>query len=340
MNHSNGHVKSSATNEPAVPSLPQILTPAQFTADQMKDLLGRLEMPFDPSLVDWRVVQTAQAKKNGNYRGKVIPYADQRAYIDRLNALFSPAGWTRRYTVHTSANFQRSKDQATTAKVFVACELIIFGLGQHAATGEQWADDENAGTSAEAQAFKRACACFGLGRYLYYFTGVWVNLDERKRPRKTPKLTDWATPEGWQKGLRPWTESSPNVRGTPDCGRCSSVENDLSGQDKDRKLIGQIEAMGGSLGKGLYRGILKSVAKVWNPADVRDVGQLAKILSSMQAAERALTRLEVALESTGPQALVAILHSLDLERMEQVTTVQLLDRIVAELEGQARNIGS
>src|SRR5580700_7621688 len=26
----------------------------------------------------------------------------------------------------------------------------------------------------EAQAFKRACSCFGLGRYLYYFTGTWV----------------------------------------------------------------------------------------------------------------------------------------------------------------------
>jgi len=25
----------------------------------------------------------------------------------------------------------------------------------------------------EAQSFKRACSCFGLGRYLYYFTGTW-----------------------------------------------------------------------------------------------------------------------------------------------------------------------
>jgi len=32
-------------------------------------------------------------------------------------------------------------------------------------TGEEWADDENGMTSADAQAFKRACSCFGLGRY-------------------------------------------------------------------------------------------------------------------------------------------------------------------------------
>jgi hypothetical protein len=84
----------------------------------------------------------------------VIPYADPRAYTDRLNFLFTPAGWTRKYTVHTSANFERKPDQKTVAKVFVTCELTIFGLGAHSATGEEWTDNDNAGTSAEAQAFK------------------------------------------------------------------------------------------------------------------------------------------------------------------------------------------
>ena len=89
--------------------------------------------------------------------------------------------------MHTSANFERSKDQKTVAKVFVTCELSIGGLGTHSATGGEWADDENAGTSAEAQSFKRTCACFGLGRYLYHFDGV-SGLDERKRPRTVPNL--------------------------------------------------------------------------------------------------------------------------------------------------------
>ena len=65
--------------------------------------------------------------------------------------------------------------------MLVTCEVTIFGLGSHSATGEEWADNDNAGTAAEAQAFKRACACFGLGRYLYCFTGTWVDLDDRKR---------------------------------------------------------------------------------------------------------------------------------------------------------------
>jgi len=33
--------------------------------------------------------------------------------------------------------------------------------------GEEWADEENALTAAQAQAFKRAASCYGLGRYLY-----------------------------------------------------------------------------------------------------------------------------------------------------------------------------
>jgi len=67
--------------------------------------------------------------KNGQpKRGQVVPYADQRAYTDRLNALFTPAGWTRRYAIHTSANFERSKDQKIVAKVLVTCEVTVFGL--------------------------------------------------------------------------------------------------------------------------------------------------------------------------------------------------------------------
>jgi hypothetical protein len=150
-------------------------TPTQrFPLEKTKQLISELEVPFDPSAIEWRVTNTSQ----GGQRGQIVPYADPRAYTDRLNALFTPAGWTRKYAVHTSANFERAKDKKIVAKVFVTCELTIFGLGSHSATGEEWADSENAGTAAEAQSFKRAASCFGLGRYLYYFTGVWVDLDD------------------------------------------------------------------------------------------------------------------------------------------------------------------
>jgi hypothetical protein len=118
-----------------------------------------------------------------------------------LNALFTPTGWTRKYTIHTSANFERSRDQKIVAKVLVTCELTIFGVGSHSATGEEWADDDNAGTAAEAQAFKRASSCFGLGRYLYYFTGTWVDLDDRKRPKDSSSASELG--HSWRLAGRP-----------------------------------------------------------------------------------------------------------------------------------------
>src|SRR6202043_3023555 len=153
------------------------------------------------------------------------------------------AGWTRRYRIHTSANFERSKDQKLVAKVLVTCELTIFGLGSHSATGEEWADDDSAATAAEAQSFKRACSCFGLGRYLYYFTGTWVDLDDRKRPKSVPQLTGWATPPGWQEGLRPSCvgERKPSERTAAGNGGNGQHNDDANG-DRDR-VLHEIEQM-------------------------------------------------------------------------------------------------
>jgi hypothetical protein len=227
---------------------------SQLTAIEMKDLIANLEVPFHPSVVEWRVTNTS---KGGSPRGQVMPYADQRAYTDRLNTLVTPAGWTRRYTIHTSANFERSKDQKIVAKVLVICELTIFGLGSHSATGEEWADNDNAGTAAEAQSFKRACSCFGLGRYLYYYPGTWVHLDDRKRPKTIPKLPDWATPEGWQRGLRPYAESAsrPSQRTTAgNNGYKNGHDGSNGASDQGASFVHEIEQMEQALGNGCIAG--------------------------------------------------------------------------------------
>src|SRR5512146_391808 len=164
-------------------------------------LLAELEVPFPPDQVQWRVMNTSSDKK----RGQIVPYADPRAYTDRLNALVSPLGWTRTYRVETMNNITRVNKGETivTGKVLVTCIVTIAGLGSHSGTGEEWADDPNGMTAADAQAFKRACAVFGLGRYFYDFVPPWVDLDQYRQPVKTPALPGWATPENWRKGVRP-----------------------------------------------------------------------------------------------------------------------------------------
>jgi hypothetical protein len=296
-----------------------------FSTQQIKQLVADLEVPFDASQIEWRVTNTSHDKT----RGQVVPYADQRAYTDRLNALFTPAGWTRKYTIHTSANFERSKDQKIVAKVLVTCELTIFGLGSNSATGEEWADNDNAGTSAEAQAFKRTCSCFGLGRYLYYFEGVWVDLDERKRPRSIPQLPGWATPAGWAQGLRPNGSGRSNASG--------NGANAHDGGSKTASLAKEIESMAELLGRGLYRGLLRDLARVWHPSEIQDVSLQQRVLEHMRSAERGLRRLEAALDKVGPEALVHVLKANHLTTIERVDKLETLKRIVVELEQAAES---
>ena len=165
------------------------------------ELLSELEVPFSPDQVRWRVTNTTNDKK----RGQIVPYADCRAYTDRLNALFTPQGWTREYKVETMTNITRIKkgESIVSGKVLVTCTVTILGIGSHSGTGEEWADDDNGMTSADAQAFKRACSCFGLGRYFYDIPAIWVDLDQNRQPVRTPVLSAWALPENWRKGMRP-----------------------------------------------------------------------------------------------------------------------------------------
>jgi len=328
MSPANGHAQKDRA--PASGPAPVSLAPAvlQVPAERVKELVAALEVPFDPSQIEWRVMNTT--KNQLPVRGQVVPYADQRAYTDRLNALFTPAGWTRKYTIHTSANFERSKDQKIAAKVLVTCELTIFGLGSHSATGEEWADNDNACTSAEAQSFKRACACLGLGRYLYYFTGTWVDLDDRKRPKTVPQLTGWATPAGWLEGLRPscTREQKPSDRAA--AGNGSNVQGHEGAHRNG--IVQEIEQMEQLVGKRMYRGLLKSVARVWNPKDIQDPAIQQKVLGHMQAAKRELRRAEAARERAGLAAFAGVLGSLRLSSLGQVNNLNTLREIVVALE--------
>lgn len=339
MTPTNGHADAAASvgATQLVPAVSTLSGNERSARDvnpaEIKDLIAKLEVPFATSVIEWRVTNTT---KDSPARGQVIPYADQRAYTDRLNALFSPSGWTRKYAVHTSANFQRDKDQKTIAKVFVTCELTIFGIGSHSATGEEWADDQNAGTAAEAQAFKRACCCFGLGRYLYYFSGFWVDLDGHKRPKRFPRLPSWATPEGWKAGLRP-NQGEHEMRTSQSKGNSGdSVAHDQTGRP-DADLVSQIEAMAEPLGRGLYRGILKTVARVWQPAQITDPGVLKRVLEHMQAAERGLRRLDQALNQADPEALATVLRSMNLKSFDQVNSLEAFKQVVLAIEARAKH---
>jgi hypothetical protein len=66
--------------------MPTALATTSPSGLDVTKLLSELEVPFLPEQVRWRVTNTANDKK----RGQIVPYADSRAYTDRLNALFTP----------------------------------------------------------------------------------------------------------------------------------------------------------------------------------------------------------------------------------------------------------
>jgi hypothetical protein len=68
--------------------MPSEQAPTSASTPDIKSVIAELEVPFPPDQVQWRVTNTAKDKK----RGQIVPYADPRAYADRLNALFTPQG--------------------------------------------------------------------------------------------------------------------------------------------------------------------------------------------------------------------------------------------------------
>jgi hypothetical protein len=159
---------------------------------------------------------------------------------------------------------------------------------------------------------------------LYYFAGVWVDLDNRKRPKSVPTLFSWATPEGWRNGQRPTAVLDAGSHGTQALG---NAENQTT--------VREIEAMAEPLGRGLYRGLLRDVARVWNPSEIQDISVRERVLEQMHAADRGLRRLEATLNNVGSERLIPILRSMGLSSVERVDTLDGLKRIVAELERQA-----
>ena len=148
-------------------------------------------------------------------------------------------------------------------------------------------------------------------------------MDERKRPRSAPALPRWATPEGWAQGLRPNVSSKSNSA--------------RDGGSEVAALAKAVEGMAEQLGRGLYRGLLRDLARVWSPQEIQEIPLLRKVLEHMRSAERGLRRVEAALDKTGPEALVPILRTVGLGSLERVDNLETLKRIVLELERAAES---
>ena len=144
---------------------------------------AKLCKPFAQALVEVKPQATTRDKK----RALAVPYVDPRAYQTRLDRVVGPEGWT--------VSYRRLSERA------VVCRSTILGVPRDD-VGEAEAEEfdrasgemkpnPNQATAAAMQAFKRVCASFGLGRYLYQLQQVWGDYDAEKKTFVDPAALVW-----------------------------------------------------------------------------------------------------------------------------------------------------
>lgn len=292
-------------------------TTSKFSAEEQKKLFAQLAVPFDPAEIKWRVMRTARDGR----RGAILPFADPRAYTDRLNQIFTPAGWTRTYSISTVSALGRVKDGRIipTGKVLVASVVTIHKLGSHTGSGEEWADRENAVTAADAQAFKRACSCFGLGRYLYRFAEIWVSLNHHRELQHLPSLPQWALPPGMVAASQ--SPSSP-----------VSVEREDVRGPIDHQLTSTIESFRQLLGEPIYAEILKRAGHSRTARAIPNAERQRSVVEWMETVERGVRRIHALAEMAGEAQFIAIMDELRIASANPIPNLAMLKRLVESLE--------
>jgi hypothetical protein len=133
----------------------------------LTDIAAQLAEPFPLEDIDF--LPKGKVERDGKTFCMALPYADPRVYQDRLNKVAYGEWSTPAPVVLVAGN-----------KLICYVTVIICGIA-HTDVGEATNNEENTGTEAYAQAFKRACSQVGLGRYLYDLEKEWVPFNVQRK---------------------------------------------------------------------------------------------------------------------------------------------------------------
>jgi hypothetical protein len=133
----------------------------------LTDYIADLTATFLSSQIDLKPGALTKSRD----RALALAYADTRVYQERLDQVVGPEAWHVQFQV---------------AELGVLCTLTICGVtktdvGDFPLDTDPDRPNENRMTTAAAQAFKRACAAFGIGRYLYSLPRMWADYDPERR---------------------------------------------------------------------------------------------------------------------------------------------------------------
>lgn len=136
--------------------------------------LAMLQKPLTINQIDFRVQSINKRKINNEWYviATVLAYKDARVDMERLDTVVGPLGWKRE---HLRDNHN--------------CVVSIFNPETN-----EWVSKEDTGTESNAEAekglasdsFKRACFNWGIGRELYDYPSIQIELYDG----------EWWQPEG------------------------------------------------------------------------------------------------------------------------------------------------
>lgn len=178
----------------------------------------------------------------------------------------------------------------------------------------------------EAQAFKRAASCFGLGRYLYNFAGMWVPLNEYRQPTQIPTLPQWALPKGTGAG-KTHPASGP---------RPAAVQRGPI----DQKTTARIEGFQRILGSAIYGEILWRVAYAKRANEIPNAQLQGDVAEAMKRASRGIHKAGTLAEQIGDTGFVAVLDKLRIKSMTTIPRLETLKSLVDELEREAARLAA
>ena len=154
-------------------------------------LLAQLKNPFPVEQIKWRLGATNQEKT----KGIALAYIDSRDVQKRLDEVLGISNW-RDYLERVDGGFVSG------------IEIRIDGewIRRSDAAGDTHVEALKGGAS---DAFKRAAAKWGVGRYLYYLPNIWVKIRPAGKSyaidESTPTVPKWAHPTddliSWEKAL-------------------------------------------------------------------------------------------------------------------------------------------
>ena len=240
-----------------------------MSTEKLNDILHALKQPFHPAEVYWKPGSVNSDKT----KALAMPYATLRTYQNRLDEVCQ-MDWSVTYTPWGAR---------------IVCHLTIGGVTR-SSTGESDRQQERAeiaGASAEAQAFKRACSAFSLGRYLYSLPTVWVDYNAQARAftAQAKAKLEGIVVLHYQRALQPETGAEPATSHEAEEAATRAQDDALKTVRQQFEQLGS-ELYGDQWAQTRRHNVARITASATSDCDELTAEQLQKLIDGMKQVKR------------------------------------------------------